>query len=154
MGKGNGSCLLRSGRKTMPGNEVHTCTHIGTHTHTPATRRRHVFAFNSRSHSLSFAVRTGTYVHCIAKVQPGRQAGLQSGFESSVRFGSPIIAAILCHLHRLATLCNNNNSGTSCLRAKLAPVIILCRRNLLRPFVHFILVFYFAVCSLFENCFA
>lgn len=33
MGKGNGdgncngSCLLRPGRKTMPGNEVHTCTH-------------------------------------------------------------------------------------------------------------------------------
>lgn len=93
------------------------------------------------------------YVHCIARVQPGSQAqhrGSSSGSSTApVRFGLPIIAAILCHLHRLATPAAPSNDVMP--KSQISPVIILCRQNLLRPFVHFILVFYFAVCSLFEK---
>lgn len=106
------------------------CTHAHIHAHMPATWRRHVFAFYSSSHSLSFAVRR-TYVcmhlcalHCESAV---RQSGLASGFEFRLQYGSSTF--------RVAYYCGNfmpfappgnpcklpsTHATTSCPRAKLA----------------------------------
>lgn len=87
----NGSCLLRPGRKTMPGNEVHTCTH------TCALACDMTSACFCILQQLTFAfIRSAAHVcvcvcvhlcalHCESAA---RQSGLASGFEFRFQHGS------------------------------------------------------------------
>lgn len=135
MGKGNGdgncngSCLLRPGRKTMPGNEVHTCTHTCADACDMTSAcfcilQQLTFAFiRSAAHVCVY----GMHVCALHCESAARQSGLASGFEFRFQHGSSTF--------RVAYYCGNfmpfappgnpckppsSHATTSCLRAKLA----------------------------------
>lgn len=125
-GNSNGSCLLRPGRKTMPGNEVHTCTH------TCALACDMTSACFCILQQLTFAfIRSAAHVcvcvcasMCIALRECSQAVRLSIGVRVQVPARLQYVSGCLL-LRQFYAICTDwqpllPRATTSCLRAKLA----------------------------------